>query len=40
MKFVNITIGKPYYNTRKYLASYHDKSDYSNWFIKGYFSKR
>jgi hypothetical protein len=37
MRYVNIRTSKPYF--RKHIVvSYHDKSDYESWFIKGYFS--
>jgi hypothetical protein len=39
MKNINICTKKPYYNSGKYLVSYHDKSDYDSWFEKGYFAK-
>lgn len=38
MKYVNINYAKPYYGSRYYI-SYHDKTDYGNWFKRGYFRK-
>lgn len=32
MKNVNICTKKPYYNSKNVLVSWHDKTDYSNWF--------
>lgn len=40
MKFVNICMNKPYYNTNNYEVSRHDKTDYDNWFKPYYFNNR
>jgi hypothetical protein len=33
MKYINVRDSKPYYNSNNYFVSWHDKSDYSRWFI-------
>jgi hypothetical protein len=40
MKFVNICMNKPRYNSSYYRVDYHDKTDYASWFIPLYFAKR
>jgi hypothetical protein len=40
MKYINICMNKPYYNSNDYEVSIHDKNDYGSWFIPLYFAKR
>ncbi|MDD4984361.1 MAG: hypothetical protein PHQ43_01030 [Dehalococcoidales bacterium] len=40
MIYINITNRKPYYSPRQFKVSYHERQDYKNWFIPGYFGKR
>lgn len=39
MTYINWRTNKPYYNSRRYLVSFHNKEDYSNWYKKDYFKK-
>lgn len=39
MSYINYRTSKPYYNSRRYVVSYHDKEDYANWYKDGYFTK-
>lgn len=39
MKYINITLKKPYYNSTKYLVELKDKIGCPAWYIPGYFSK-
>ena len=39
MKYVNICMNKPRYNELGYYVSYHDKTDYDNWFKPNYFKR-
>ena len=38
MIYINIRNTKPYYNKNRFLVSWHDKTDYSPWFIPHYFN--
>ena len=40
MKYINIAMKKPSYSAKRYLTSYHDKSDYAEWFIPNYFTNQ
>ena len=33
MKYVNILTKRPSYSSGRYLVSWHDKSDYSSWYV-------
>jgi hypothetical protein len=39
MKHVNICLSKPRYNSKRYLVSEHDKTDYGTWFKPNAFKK-
>jgi len=39
MKYINICMTKPRYNSKRYLVSEHDKTDYATWFKPGAFNK-
>jgi hypothetical protein len=36
MIYVNVVDHKPSYNSNRYMVSWHDKTDYKNWFSEQY----